>query len=340
MARAGRVPQPQTAGQFGSTQPPFSRSKPHSPTRSGLHRAPMTDWIGDAARVSTPAKVNLCLSIVGRRIDGYHWLDSIVAPIGLFDDVVIRITPSAALRVSLRSEPPGAAPDGDQNLAVRAADLFLRRVGIAAHVAITLTKCIPAGAGLGGGSSNAAGVLRCLNALLDRPVRHDDLTAWAVELGADVPLFLVGRPARMRGIGELLEPVDVEMEGALVVAFAGTGLDTRTVYAKYDDLLTMSGRPSSIRALTSSRQPLRNMLHNDLEAAAFQVQPALRSLKERLCTLGAAGASMTGSGSAVFGWWQSWNDAAVAAEQLRATGVWAHVARVLEQIPAVELVVR
>jgi 4-diphosphocytidyl-2-C-methyl-D-erythritol kinase len=299
----------------------------------------MTDWIGDAVRVSAPAKLNLSLSIVGHRADGYHLLDSIVVPIALFDEIVIRIAPGAAPAVSLRCDPPDAAPPGQRNLAVQAAELLLRRRGIAAHVAIALVKRIPAGTGLGGGSSDAAAVLRGLNSLLDQPVPRGHLTAWALELGADVPLFLCGGPARIQGIGERVEPCSVEVTQPLVVAFTGRALDTRAVYAKYDDLLTMSGALSSIRPVTSGREPLHSLVHNDLEAAAFHLQPAVRSLKKRLSALGAAGASMTGSGSAVFGWWQSWEDACAAAQQLRAAGVWARVARVLERIPAVEPVI-
>ena len=205
---------------------------------------------------------------------------------------------------------------------------FMQRTG-SAQVSIALIKRIPAGAGLGGGSSDAAAVLRALNALLGVPVARADLMAWALELGADVPLFVFGRPARMRGVGEILEPWPAAPSGPLVVAFAGAALETRAVYAKYDDLLTMADPPSTIRALTPGREPLPSMLHNDLEAAAFHVQPALRSLKKRLCALGAEGVLMTGSGSAVFGVWKQWDDARAAAERLRAAGVWARVVRVL-----------
>lgn len=303
-------------------------------------RLAMTAWIGDAARISAPAKLNLSLSIVGRRVDGYHLLDSIVVPIALFDELLIRITPGGAPTVSLCCDPPAAAPPDRGNLAVQAAELFLRRRGVAARVAIALVKRIPAGAGLGGGSSDAAAMLRGLNSLLDQPVRGEDLSAWAVELGADVPLFLCGGPARIRGIGERVAPCKVEVASPFVIAFTGRRLDTPAVYAKYDDLLTTSGTLSSIRAVASGREPLHEMVRNDLEAAAFQLQPAVQSLKKRLTALGAAGTSMTGSGSAVFGWWQSWENARAAAQQLRAAGVWARVARVLERVPAVEPAIR
>lgn len=300
----------------------------------------MTVWIGDSAEVSAPAKINLCLRVVGRRADGYHLLDSIVAPIALFDYLTVRATPSTATSVSLRCEWPGVAPASPDNLVVKAAEKFLRESGRSARVEISLVKRIPIGAGLGGGSSDAAGVLRGLNALLDRPIPEPSLSAWAAALGADVPLFLAGGPVRMRGIGEILESCPLAIEEPIVVAFPGNALDTRSVYAKYDDLLTMSEVASSIRPLTPGREPLRSMLHNDLEAAAFLIQPAVRSLKKRLCSLGAEGVLMTGSGSAVFGYWQHWDDAHAAAEQLRTAGVWARVVHVLDRVPAVERVAR
>src|SRR5438552_299993 len=170
----------------------------------------------------------------------------------------MRIAPGATPAVSLRCDPPGAAPPGQRNLAVQAAELFLRRRGIAAHVAIALVKRIPAGTGLGGASSDAAAVLRGLDSLLDQPVRRGQLAAWALELGADVPLFLSGGPARIQGIGERVEPCTVDVTQPLVVAFTGRALATRAVYAKYDDLLTMSGALSSIRPVTSGREPLHS----------------------------------------------------------------------------------
>jgi 4-diphosphocytidyl-2-C-methyl-D-erythritol kinase len=300
----------------------------------------MTSWIGDRSALNAPAKINLCLRIVGRRDDGYHLLDSLVAPVSLFDDLSVRVEPHTQTEIALRCEPAGSAPAGSDNLAVRAAEAFLQKAGLSARVSVALRKRIPAGAGLGGGSSDAAAVLRCLNALLSRPLERDDLAACALLLGADVPLFLVGAPARMRGIGEVLEPWSDAPQTPIVIAFAGAALDTRAVYAKYDDLLTMSRSPSSIRALTPGQEPLGTVLHNDLEAAAFHVQPGLHALKKRLRSLGAESVLMTGSGSAMFGCWQRWDDAHAAAEQLRTAGLWARVVHVLERVPAVELVAR
>lgn len=295
----------------------------------------MSAWRG-VASVKAPAKLNLTLRVVGRREDGYHLLESIVVPIDVFDAVRVRAEAAASTQVSIRCEPAGAAPAGPDNLAVRAAIRFLERVGACAHVSIELVKEIPAGAGMGGGSSNAAAVLRALNTLYRAPIPTAELAATALPLGADVPLFVVGGPVRMRGIGEVLDPWPVEELGPLVVAFSGGGLETKAVYAKYDDLLTMGGFKSTIRG--SGQGPLRSQMHNDLEAAAFQLHPTLPVLKKRLVALGADSPAMTGSGAAIFGFWKSWDDAHAAAQQLRVEGVWARVVRVLEETPTVEVI--
>ena len=296
----------------------------------------MTSWTALAASVRAAAKLNLHLRVIGRRPDGYHLIDSVAVPIGLFDSLTIRITPGPP-EVALRCTPVLGIPTGGDNLAVRAAQCILRHCGATGRVSIDLVKRIPIGAGLGGGSSDAAAVLRILNALLAQPLEDAELQRMGLELGADVPLFLVGRPVRMRGIGEHLELWLAAETRPIVVAFSGAALSTREVYAKYDDLLTMSGPPSTIRAPTSAQEPLPSVLHNDLEAAAFLVQPALPSLKQRMRSLGAEGVLMTGSGSAVFGYWRCWDDAQAAAQCLSADGLWADVVRVLDHVPAVEL---
>jgi 4-diphosphocytidyl-2-C-methyl-D-erythritol kinase len=288
-------------------------------------------------QVPAPAKINLRLLIVGSRADGYHLLDSTVAPIGIFDSLALSVR-SADPAVRLTCHPDGMVPAGPDNLAARAAALYLARTGLCLEVEIGLTKRIPAGAGLGGGSSDAAAVLRGLNALAPLPVASNQLAAWGIELGADVPLFLCGRPARMEGIGEILTPAELPdaARGALVVVFPGTALATKEVYARYDDLLTCQPLASRVPRFTTGQEPLQDWLRNDLEAAAFQVSPKLSDVKRQLRVLGARGAAMTGSGSALFGIWQRRDDAQAAARVLRATGFWACATEILERVPAVE----
>jgi 4-diphosphocytidyl-2-C-methyl-D-erythritol kinase len=290
------------------------------------------------AAVAAPAKLNLSLRIVGRRPDGYHLLDSVVAPIALFDQVKVSFRRQATNDVALCCTPVSAAPAGSDNLAARAALLYLERVGLTARIWIDLSKQIPAGAGLGGGSSDAAATLRLLNALSPVRATPSDLARWALELGADVPFFLSGGSARMRGVGEQLAPIDspLDRHSALVVAFPGTPLETRHVYAKYDDLLTTEGSVSRVRGLTVGHGPLREWLENDLEAAAFQILPIVKHLKRQLRALGARSVLMTGSGSAVFGVWDGAEQASAAARAIRAAGLWARATWILDRLPAVE----
>lgn len=289
-------------------------------------------------QVPAPAKINLRLLVVGIRDDGYHLLESTVAPISLFDAVSVSVRKASSTAVRLACRPAGIVPSGPENLAARAAALFIERTGQRGEVAIELTKRIPAGAGLGGGSSDAAAVLRGLNVLADQSVPAPTLASWALELGADVPLFLYGRPAVMQGVGEILTPTTLPdaIRGPVVVVFPGSGLVTKEVYARYDDSLTSQPVASRVPRFTTGQEPLQNWLTNDLEAAAFQALPQLRDVKRQLRVLGARGAAMTGSGSAIFGVWQRRDDAQAAVRVLRASGLWACATEILERVPAVE----
>ncbi len=289
------------------------------------------------AAVPAPAKLNLCLRVLGRRPDGYHLLDSLVVPVTCFDHLTVRLEPAGAPLATIECRPPDAVPDGEGNLARRAAALFLQRTGWRVRVDVVLSKRIPIGAGLGGGSSDAAAVLRVLNALSGAAVQPDELARWSLELGADVPFFLFGRPARMRGIGEQLDPVPAPQVGPIVVAFPGCGLDTAAVYRAHDASLTTPRPASTIRPPPSGQEPLQDVLVNDLEAAASEIQPAVLVLRRKLCALGARGALMTGSGSAVFGVWRHRDDAEAAARCLRADGLWARTVEILERNPAIEV---
>ncbi len=307
------------------------RSPPNGPPRLDP-----TSSVAIAATAYAPAKINLRLRVVGRRPDGYHLLDSLLLPVGVFDCLVVRVWPAAHPTVELCCQSPGV-PRGGDNLAVRAAHLFMRETMTTLKVVVELKKEIPVGAGLGGGSSDAAAVLRALNAIVGTDIPQEQLMEWALSLGADVPFFIYGRPARIRGIGEWVEGLHDWPSGPLVLAFCGASLATSEVYAAYDDLLTSRGAASSIRRPTRGQMPLRDLLVNDLEAAAIRIQPGLRGLKTRLLRLGAQGALMTGSGSSVFGFWEKWDEARAAAERLRRQGVWARAVGVLARAPGLTI---
>jgi 4-diphosphocytidyl-2-C-methyl-D-erythritol kinase len=227
-------------------------------------------------RLDAFAKLTLSLRVTGRRADGYHELDALVVSVSEpHDSLVLR----AADDVSISVSGPHAAdvPVDDTNLAVRAA----RAAG--ARVAIELHKGIPPGAGLGGGSADAAAVLVGVDA--------PGAASIAASLGADVPFCLAGGAMRMRGIGDVLDPVD-RPELWLVVATPRFGCVTADVYRAYDALPAAPGRSVDVSGLPA--------LVNGLEAAAHVVEPRLAGFRESIA--GAAGlpALMAGSGSSYF----------------------------------------
>jgi 4-diphosphocytidyl-2-C-methyl-D-erythritol kinase len=262
-----------------------------------------------------PAKINLFLRITGRRPDGYHELDSIFAPVALFDRIGLALRPAAAPSVALRCDLVGLGPD-DQNLAVRAARAFLAAFAISAEVRIDLHKEIPVGAGLGGGSSDAAAVLRMLAQLcdIDDPPR---LAAIALKLGADAPFFLDPRPARVRGIGEVIEPLDPFAPLALVIAVPPVVVPTVEVFRRLPrEAWSGPASAETVVAISAGRID-RDLLVNDLAGVAMTQWPVIDQLREALDQAGAIGSAMSGSGSAVFGIFASTSDAERAADQLR-----------------------
>jgi len=295
-----------------------------------------------------PAKLNLGLRLLGVRPDGYHLIESLFVPIELWDDIEVELWPGPRgieLEVEIASDselPPILAqvPSGPENLVFRAAAAFCAAQGVQDRIRIRLCKRIPAAAGLGGGSSDAAAVLLALARLTGRGDGAGDrksLAKLAGELGADVPFFLQPEPALVTGIGEQIEPV-VDLPGLdLVVANPGIGLATAEVYRAADALrsaLTPSGPGSTMRALCRLRasgkaapppnrdqgldwrDALGELLVNDLQPAARRLCPPVGRLLEELSRVGALGVSMTGSGATVFGVFASAGAAAEAAREL------------------------
>ncbi len=230
----------------------------------------------------------------------------------------------------------GDAPGDATNLAFQAADRLLTAVERQCTVQIRLAKRIPSGSGLGGGSSDAAAVLLSLNRLLGSPLSTAGLCRLAEQIGADVPFFLYGCPARIGGIGEQITPITLPTNLQLVLCWPGYSLSTASIYSRFDMAsLTTEAPATNIADFVSGRRPLSDMLVNDLEAAVAQVQPEVLSLKARLVKEGALGALMSGSGSAVFGVWSDPQAAYNAALRLRQQGLWAEAVHTLRVSPAV-----
>jgi 4-diphosphocytidyl-2-C-methyl-D-erythritol kinase len=292
--------------------------------------------VSRSLRLPAPAKVTLGLRILGRRIDGYHELESLFAPLDLADALQLEIARADVPRVTLRVEPTGSgAPADASNLAARAAELFLAEARLALRVEIALEKRTPVGAGLGGGSSDAGAVLRGLASFAPDALTPERLAALALRLGADVPFFLDPRPAFVRGIGERVEPVAGLPALALVLANPGEPLATREVYRVYDVLQPGSQRaaldlPRELPRLLADRSRLASLLHNDLEQAALRLCPAVRRLRGELSARGALAVGMSGSGPTVFGVFESGAAARSAAQRPLAAPAWLRVATTAE----------
>lgn len=257
-------------------------------------------------RWDAPAKINLWLEIIKKRADGYHDLSSLMVPLQLCDDLVVEIGPGRG--ISLECDEPGVPLD-EGNLCWKAARAFLEKCGVRRSVRMALVKRIPHGAGLGGGSSDAAAALLALNHLLGGPLTFQELHETARPLGADVPFFLGRRPALATGIGDRLEPVEPLPPYWFVLIKPPVEVSTKRVYQS----LTLTRGESRIRLPLFLTRPweLQDWLQNDLESVTESEFPVIGELKEWLMSQGARGALMSGSGSTVFGVFE---DAAVARE--------------------------
>lgn len=279
----------------------------------------MTPGAGRGAelRILAPAKVNLGLAVLGRRPDGYHELRTLFQTVSLCDRVTLR---RARDGVRVRCDAlPGL---GESNLAHRAAVAFFEESGVAGGVRIEVAKRIPAGGGLGGGSSDAAAVLLGCCRLFGVRLSPARLRARAAELGSDVPFFLTGGAAIGSGRGEVVEPIPAFPGACAALIHLGTqGLSTAAVYGRLPpDALTGSGRDLTILLAgwrAGSLRRLGSRLFNDLEPPAFALDPGLAAVKEALLAAGAAGSLLCGSGSSVFGLFGSGAEAARARSELR-----------------------
>jgi len=282
---------------------------------------------GATTGILAPAKVNLGLRVTGVRPDGYHDLDSLLLPLDLADHLQIAVEPSGAPEVrcvvTRRPGVPGCAPTGEANLAARAARSFLARAGLSIRVDLELEKRIPSPGGLGGGSSDAAAVLRALAARFPDALELAALRELALSLGADVPFFLgpdgAGpAPARIGGIGERIEPAAGVPALSLALVHPGPSLETSRVYAEFDagaGSLTGPGGAPTMPALQGphgaegspdpdcwrSADWLSKRVANDLEPAARRLCPAIGSAREALAASGAWAVGLSGSGPTLFG---------------------------------------
>ena len=268
--------------------------------------------------VFAPAKINLCLHVTGRREDGYHDLATLMQRVDIQDRLEITVSSGAEITACC---PQLNLPPGVENIAVRAARLFLSYIKEECSVAVRIDKKIPAAAGMGGGSSNAASVLLALNDMLGVNLSQSELISIGVKIGADVPFFLYDQSAAWAtGVGERLQPWPGLPPTAFVLVNPGIEVSTAWVFKTFG--LTCSRPIAKIPRFPVRTSGLVRLLHNDLETVTCQRHPVITAIKERLLAGGAAGALMSGSGPTVFGVFDDQDQAGKVAKVLSTETDW------------------
>jgi len=260
-----------------------------------------------SVRIPAYAKVNLRLEILGRRADGYHELRTIFQSISLHDTLVLEASSEPGIDLRIIGNNQLAGEPGKDNLVYRAIDELSREVGFQRGVRVVLTKRIPVGRGLGGGSSDAAAALIGLLRLANKRVEAARLAEIASSLGADVPYFLRGGRAFGIGRGDEIYPLpDIARCHVLVVSPHDIAVPTRDAYQWIAERLTKQPEATKLwRFCALCWSPQGGSLTNDFEDAVFPRYSRLAAIKRELLRQGAAGASLAGSGSAVFGIFQN-----------------------------------
>ncbi len=275
----------------------------------------MTIWKEFAA----PAKINLCLYVLGRFSNGYHKLAMAMQRISLADEIRIGIDGQGS-GVEVSCVGLDLARD-EENIVAKAARAFLAEAGLDVAVHITLAKKIPVAAGLGGGSSDAATVLMGLNELTNAGLSQEQLLEIGAQLGADVPFFIFKRPAWATGTGVDLAPLAAVADVAYVLVNPGIAVSTAEVYKSLQ--LTKGGVMANLpRFSAATCSELCCALHNDLESVVIPRYPVVAQMKEALLAAGAVGALMSGSGATVYGVFPSFAAAENASVALREDSGW------------------
>ncbi len=269
----------------------------------------MTGERSTSSSVWAPAKVNLFLRVLGRRSDGYHDLETLIAPISLADRLVVHAESDPSFRtLSLSLEVTGSpdlarsVPRDETNLVLRAAAALAERAGVRGFAEIDLEKLVPSGAGLGGGSADAASTLTVLNELWGCGLSAEELGNVGASVGSDVPALLAGRPVLASGRGELVEPVRCGPLSVALVTF-GFAVATPEAFGWWDEDGSTGPDPKELLAAAAAGDPrlIAGGMFNDLEGPVARRHPEIAQAEGILVEGGAVGAVMSGSGPTVFG---------------------------------------
>jgi len=254
----------------------------------------------DSVSVRTPAKINLSLDILGKRYDGYHFVRTIMQTVSLFDEITV--TPNEVNEIRIFCDTPGI-PCDCTNLVYKAAIAFFEHVNIQpSGIDITINKIIPAMAGLAGGSSNAAGMIVALNELMETELSISELCDIGEKIGADVPFCISGGTAVAEGVGDILNQLPSIPDCHILIVKPDINISTPEAYSKFDALeYTKSSEYEDLVAAIAMQdlEKISGLLFNALEYAADNSE--IFKIKEEMLEMGALGALMSGSGSAVYG---------------------------------------
>jgi len=250
--------------------------------------------------LKAPAKINLGLRIIGKREDGFHDIHSIFQTVGLYDELSL----ADAESTSLTCDNP-AVPCGDDNLVMRAKKRIEAETGSSANIALTLKKRIPMGAGLGGGSADAAVALRGIADFMGSVLPENILMQNAAMLGSDIPFLVRGGTALVSGRGESMIPVNWPFDFTYVIVFPGFGVSTAWAYGSIEgypgDGGSYKAMTDSLLAGSLSRDEFFDALVSDFEAVVFKAHPELSKIRDSFLTHGAVKSIMTGSGASIIG---------------------------------------
>jgi 4-diphosphocytidyl-2-C-methyl-D-erythritol kinase len=257
--------------------------------------------LGDGLLVRAPAKINLSLLIAGKRPDGFHEIETIMAKVNWYDEILIQQSQKAGIELVCNG--PNWAPEGKENLIYQACEMLLANCCSQANIKITLTKNIPAGSGLGSASSDAAATLIGLNKYLDLQVPGAELAKLATQLGSDVAFFLDGPLAFCTGKGEKIKKLDENFNFLALLVLPDVNVSTKKVYANYkhNPVLYEKLNTRINDLLGKNRIDLASeMCANMLEISCFSLYKELANSKAKIESLGIRPLCLSGSGSAMF----------------------------------------
>ncbi len=265
------------------------------------------NWVSQRAY----AKINIGLNIISKRDDGYHNIETVFQQIDLFDQIVVKRIPESSIIIRCSNK---KVPTDHHNLCYKAVKLIQESTAIKEGIAIEIHKRIPLGAGLGGGSSDAAAAITGLKQLWRFQITPAELHRHALRLGADVPFFLHGGTALASGVGENLCSLSLPFKFYCLLIYPNIEISSTWAYKNFNFVLTKTKKCIKLSQIFFQRlhtEELKSVISNDLEEVVFQKYPVLRQLKQLLYRCGAFFAGMSGSGSTIYGLFKNYLEAVV-----------------------------